>query len=104
MFVFGLAGSSSLSVGFLWLQQARGYSLVCRVQASHCGDFSGYRARAPGHSGSVAVAPRLSGGILPDQASNLYLLHCQVDSEPPGKSLAQQFLSGFTNQKKDIIS
>ena len=67
---------------FSKLQQAQGYSLVCRVQASHCGDFSGYRVRALGHLVSVAVAPMLSCGILPDQGSNLRSLHCQVGSEP----------------------
>ena len=46
--------------------------------------FSCWRARALGHTGSVAMAHELSCsvacGIFPDQESNLCLLHRQADS------------------------
>ena len=64
---------------------------------SHCGDFS-CRARALGHTASVAVAPELKStgsgveahglgcitacGIFPNQGSNTYPLHWQTDSLP----------------------
>ena len=39
---------------------SRGYSLVCRARASHCGGFSCCGARALGRMGSVVLAQGLS--------------------------------------------
>ena len=56
----------------------------CDVRASRCGGFSCCRAEALGRTGSVAAALEVSclaaRGILPDQGSNLCLLHWQEDS------------------------
>ena len=69
--------------------------LQLRCSAPHCGGVSA-GARALGHVGSAAAAPRLQStgvvleahgrtcssacGIFPDQGSNLRLLHWHVDS------------------------
>ena len=93
LFIFGC-----VEWGLLWL----------RCSAPHCGGFS-CEARALGHVGSAAAAPRLQStgvvleahgracssacGIFPDQGSNLCLLHWHVDSlslrhqESPPKAL-----------------
>ena len=74
------------------------------MRASHCGGFSCCGAQAPGRTGfsscvgSVVVAPGLEStgsavvaqglscsvacGIIPDERSNLGLLHWQEDSLP----------------------
>ena len=73
-----------------------GATLHCGAQASHCGGFSCYRARAlgvrasvvvahgPSSAGSVVVAHELicsvACGIFPEQGSNPCLLHWQADS------------------------
>ena len=80
---FGYAGSSLLHTRGLSLAAAsRGYS-SCSAQASHCGGFSCYRARAL-ECGSVVAELRLSCpracGIFLDQGSNPSPLHWQVDS------------------------
>ena len=56
----GCARSSLLHLDFLRLWQA-GATLHCNVRASHCGVFSGCRARAPGAQASAVVAHEISG-------------------------------------------
>ena len=100
--------------------------LQLRCSAPHCGGFSA-GARALGHVGSAAAAPRLQStgvvleahgstcssacGIFPDQGSNLCLLHWHVDSlslrhqESPPKALLniirrKQF--NLEQQQKDL--
>ena len=55
----------------------------CRARVSLWGS-SCCQAWAPGHTGSVVVAHRLScpmaGGIFPDHRSNPCTLHCKADS------------------------
>ena len=80
--VFVAAQTSSLAV------VSRGYSPVAG-RASHCGAFSCYTVRAPGCSGFGSRGAQAQGlswstacRIFPDQGSNPYLLHWQVDSLP----------------------
>ena len=68
----------------LSLVAARGATLRCSVQASHCGDFSCGGAQALGAWASVVVVHRLSCsaacGIFPDQGLNPCPLRWQEDS------------------------
>jgi len=45
-------------VRFFLVGETRGYS-TCGTRASQCSDFSCCRAQAPGHVGSVVLAPGL---------------------------------------------
>ena len=95
-FSFGCSGSPLLH-GFFWLWLV-GASVSCGGWASPCSGSSCCGARALGHLGSAAVAPRLwsvgsvvvahglsspACAIFPDQGSNPCLLHWSVDSLPP---------------------
>ena len=90
----------------------------CHAQASHCGALSRWGAQASIVVGSVGVAPRLQStdsigavhglscsaayGIFPDQGSNLFLLHWQVESSPQshqGSACKYFFISPRVMQK-----
>ena len=82
LFVSGCTGSPLLHG--LCSSCSRG-GLLSSCGAPHCGGFSG-GAQALGCAGSGAVSQRphcsVTCGILPDQGSNLCLLHWQADSLP----------------------
>ena len=81
VFIFVCAGSSLM----------QGFASSCGSWISHCGGSSCYRVQAPGHVGSVVVAPGLQSthsivgvrglsylavcGIFLDQGLNPCLLH-----------------------------
>ena len=79
--IFGCAGFSLLGTGFLQLQRTIPH---CSAQASHCGTFAIAEHRLRCMISVVVVAHKLSCseacGIFPDQGSNSYPLHWQVNA------------------------
>ena len=97
VFIYGCVGPSLLCVGFLWLQSG-GYSLSQCAGCSLQGLLLLRGVQTPVTWASVAVACGLysagsgvvvqglscsmASGIFPDQGSNPWPLHWQVDSYP----------------------
>ena len=85
LLIFGCAGSSLMHVGFSLAAESGGCSLLAMFRLLIAVAFLVAAPRLYS-TGSVVTACGISysaaGGILPDQGSNLWLLHWQVDSLP----------------------
>ena len=117
LFIFGCAGSLLL-LGFFSSCSEGKLLCSCGAHTFRCSGFFYRRAWALGYAGvsscgSWALEHRLSScghglscsaayGIFPDQGSNLFLLHWQVDSSPQshqGSACKYFFISPRVMQK-----